>query len=211
MKKPFLMEPTIVLDFDDTLISTNRRQYEVIKSFFDGYNIVIDPFDEYIHYRKTFKATNVNFANRFITNSDLKNTYRDYFIKNIESDVFLRYDQLIVDLNLIRKVSTKINLVLLSLRSSREQGIKQLIKLGLKDCFNEILFVKHEIYNPKIEVLNNLKLQTQEITFVGDSINDYEAARESGVDFIGVGTGLFILPENLNILDNINVYLEKLI
>ncbi|NHQ72638.1 HAD family hydrolase, partial [Elizabethkingia miricola] len=130
---------------------------------------------------------------------------------NIESDAFLRYDQLIVDLNLIRKVSTKINLVLLSLRSSQEQGIKQLIKLGLKDCFNEILFVKHEIYNPKIEVLNNLKLQVQEITFVGDSINDYEAARESGVDFIGVGTGLFILPENLNILDNINVYLEKLI
>ncbi len=208
MKKPFLMNQTIVLDLDDTLINTNFRQYEVIRSFFDLYNVKISSFQDYLDFRISNKASNVNYAEQYFCKKiDLK-IYRDYFIENIEKDRFLDLDTLIVEIDLLKKLSEEYNLVLLSLRSSYIQGIKQLEKLKLKPFFNDIYFVKHNIINPKILILNNLKLQSNILSFVGDTVTDYEAARNCELPFIVVNTGLFKITEKLETYETINNYIK---
>lgn len=211
MKKPFLMSQTIVLDFDDTLVNTNLRQYLVIESFFDQYQIKIESFDNYIKFRLKTKASNTEFARKYINSFELLNEYKEYFSSQIESDDFLIKDDLIVDKNLLKTISSKYNIILLSLRTSCQQGIKQMAKLGLIDFFNEIYFLKHQVINPKIEVLKKLKEKTQILAFVGDTTSDYDAANQSQTNFIGVNTGLFPLPTKLATFENINTYLQTLI
>lgn len=211
MKKPFLMNQTIVLDFDDTLVSTNLRQYLVIKSFFDQHQISIENFENYIKFRLSNNANNTKFATQYIDSSILLSEYKDYFSSQIETDYFLKTDNLIVNEDLLKTISLKYNIILLSLRTSYQQGIKQLANLGLTDFFNEIYFLKHETINPKIEILKQLKEKTKVLAFVGDTWSDYNAANESETNFIGVNTGLFPLPTKLATFENVNTYLQTLI
>lgn len=208
MKKPFLMIPTIILDFDDTLIDTKQRQYQVIKSFFDLHQIEIDDFEKYIKYRILNSASNTEFATKYLKNEEQLSEYKNYFSTKIESDDFLKYDKLIINLELLKNISLKYNVILLSLRTSYDQGEKQLIQLGLKKYFSEIYFLKHHEINPKTEILNVLKIKYNPITFVGDTLSDYDAANKSEVNFYGVNTGLFPLSKNMNTFEDINQYLK---
>jgi len=201
------MNPMIVLDFDDTLIDTKQRQYQVIKSFFNSYQIEISDFENYLKYRISNKASNTDFASQYLNNEIQLAEYKNYFKAKIESDEFLKYDQPIVDIELLKKISLNYRLVLLSLRTYYDQGVKQLNQFGLKEYFSEIYFLKHHEINPKTEILNNLKLKYSSITFIGDTSSDYEAANKSEVDFYGVSTGLFSLPNNINTFEDINQYL----
>ncbi|MDM1547551.1 MULTISPECIES: HAD family hydrolase [Empedobacter] len=201
------MNPTIVLDFDDTLIDTKQRQYQVIKTFFNSYQIEISDFENYLKYRILNKASNTDFASQYLNNEIQLEDYKNYFKTRIESDDFLKYDQLIVEVELLKKISLNYKLVLLSLRTHYNQGEKQLSQLGLKEYFSEIYFLKHHEINPKTDILINLKQKFYPVTFIGDTISDYEAANKSEVDFYGVNTGLFSLSNNINTFEDINQYL----
>lgn len=211
MKRPFSMRPMIVLDFDDTLISSNLRQYTVIKSFFQRYFIPIVDFEDYIEQRRTHKMSNVQFASQYFSSQVTEDTYKEYFGQNIEADSFLEIDELIVNIELLNYIAQQYDLVLLSLRTSCTQGIKQMESLQIKKYFSDIYFLKHDFPNPKIEILKSLKEKASNIIFVGDTISDYNAAMESKIDFVGVETGLFSLPQQVHTFKNINVFLDKML
>ena len=64
------------------------------------------------------------------------------------------------------------------------------------------------------EILSKLKWQREDCLFVGDSINDLQAARENGIDFIGRDSGMGGLKGIENIvlipdLTKLSLYLEN--
>ncbi|MEY4573392.1 MAG: hypothetical protein RLZ10_2682 [Bacteroidota bacterium] len=205
------MKKTILLDLDETLITTLFRQYSVIKTFFDQFKFDIANFDEYITFRKTNICSNQIFVNQFINDQYILGEFRKFYLENIEEETFLEKDKLIVDLNLLKSISKYYNLILVSLRSNKINSSNQLKQIELLNLFTEVHFSKHEKINSKIDVVLILKKKHSILSFVGDSKTDYEAALVNEIEFIGVETGLFPLSGKFRSFETINHYLNTLL
>jgi phosphoglycolate phosphatase-like HAD superfamily hydrolase len=207
------MDKCIILDLDETLISTLNRQYEVIKLFFKLNLISFEiSFDQYLSIRKINKYSNFEFFKKFNIDSSKENLFKSFYLSNIEDLNFLKLDSLIVDIELLKefKESNKIKLALLSLRNNEDNSIKQLQLFGLKDVIDYIYFIKHDHEkNPKIKILSQLKEKLSISCFIGDAISDYEAAISSEITFIKVDTGFFDFDFSNGNHKNINHFLNK--
>lgn len=189
------MRNCLVLDLDETLIHTEKRQFFAIKNFFESNGIDFTlQFEEYKITRRRTKKSNFEIF-RFFNSRELNdNDFQSFFSKNIESLDYLLLDELIINIELLQKIKFQkgYNLILLSLRSNYENSIKQLHNLFLYNFFDEIYFEKHSSqFNPKTSRLKQIQNKYSEIQFIGDSKSDLEAAEEVGIDFIKVNTGVF--------------------
>ncbi len=185
----------IVFDLDETLISTLKRQFLVIKNFFESKKIeFLLSFGDYLKIRKSTKKSNLDIF-RFLNYVKLdEREFQVFFSHKIEDMDYLLLDELIINLELLEKVKFQKDhkLILLSLRSNCENSTKQLKNLFLYDFFDEIYFEKHASnYNPKTNLLRKIQEKHAEIQFLGDSKSDLEATYETSIDFIKVNTGLF--------------------
>ena len=207
------MDNCIVLDLDETLISTFKRQFEVIKSFFDLNSIDFQvTFDQYLYVRKKNNFSNFDFFK--IYNNDIINEqlFKNYYFSNIEKLDFLSLDSLIVDIKLLKEFKERNNLKLaiISLRNNEVNSFKQIELFGLNKIIDCVFFISHDIENnPKTKVLSNLKESFFVQYFIGDTMTDYEAALESGISFIKVNTGFFDFDYSKNNYNNINHFLNK--
>jgi len=189
------MRNCLVLDLDETLIHTQKRQFLAIKNFFEfnGIDFTLQ-FEEYKITRKRTKKSNLEIFRFLNSRKTNENDFQSFFSKNIESLDYLLLDELIINLELLQKIKFQkgFNLILLSLRSNYENSIKQLQNLFLYNFFDEIYFEKHSSqFNPKTSRLKQIQNKYSEIQFIGDSKSDLEAAEEVGIDFIKVNTGIF--------------------
>lgn len=182
-----------VFDLDDTLISTNFRQYSCLKSFFNLKKLSFIDFDTYITIRKDKQWSNTQVVNFFYKDINIEEL-KQYYIYHIESLEFLAIDTLIVKKQLLFEFSKDYKLVLLSLRSNKENSLNQLDSLGIKEYFNEIYFLKHKKLNPKSKFLKRYNKKIQ--GFIGDTATDFEAANDNNLKFYLVETGLY--PLNLS-------------
>jgi len=207
MKKPFLTRQTIILDLDDTLIDTKKRQYHVIKDFFLKKDIHIKNFEDYKKYRIDNHCSNYEFALQYFVSDIMAEEFKLFFINNIEAIKYLALDELIIDTELFNKMINKYDFILLSLRSSKTNSINQLKDLELMSFFKEIHFLTHStVVNSKTSILADLKNKYNIKSFVGDMIYDYEAANSNQIKFVGVDTGLFNLEVDSEIFSSINRY-----
>lgn len=209
------MKKCIVFDLDETLISSIYRQYHVIDSFFKANQLIHNrDFAEYESIRIGKQLTNFEYFK--LVNKEgvgFDDYFRDYFIENIEHLNHLYLDTLIVDTELFRQVKQKgYNYILLSLRSNESNSLKQLEKLSLLHFFDKAIFVLHDKHsNPKTPVLDYLKSTCSIEAFVGDSVNDYNAANDSNVKFIKVNTGIYPFESASQSFETINDYLKYLL
>jgi phosphoglycolate phosphatase-like HAD superfamily hydrolase len=204
------MRKYIVLDLDDTLINTHERHYLVYKSSILMLGEMPLSSTYYFKLRKN-GYSNLRVLNEFHKKN--KNIFNKYWINNIESTNFLKYDKIIIDLELLKatKIDKEIKLVLLSLRSNKKNALRQINNLGLKGLFDKVFFLKHDsLINPKTDILINLKKEGSILFFAGDSISDMQAAADSSINFIGVSTGLKPISEHFT-YENINEVLLKII
>jgi phosphoglycolate phosphatase-like HAD superfamily hydrolase len=190
-----MSQTCVVFDLDETLISTTKRQFQVINFFFDSNGIELDfLFEDYKRTRSYTKKSNLDIF-RFLNTENLnEKDFQFFFSKNIESKDYLLLDELIVNLGLMQRIKFEkgYTLILLSLRSSYENSIMQLHNLCLYDFFDEIYFEKHSSQlNPKTNRLKQIHKKYPEIQFIGDSKSDLEAAEEASIEFIKVNTGVF--------------------
>jgi phosphoglycolate phosphatase-like HAD superfamily hydrolase len=189
------MRSCLVLDLDETLIHTDKRQFIVIKNFFEFNGIELVPsYEDYKTIRLITKKSNLDIFRLFNYSKLNEIDFQLYFSKNIERLDYLLIDELIINLKLLQtiKFHKGYKLILLSLRSNYENSIKQMHDLFLYDFFDEIYFEKHSSqFNPKTNRLKQIQYKYPEIQFIGDSKSDLEAAEEAGIEFIKVNTGVY--------------------
>lgn len=203
----------VVFDLDETLISTTKRQFQVIKDFFESKEIDWHfHYEEYIRTRKITKKSNLDIF-RFLNSKKLnEKEFQIFFSKNIESIDYLFLDELIINLELLKKIKCEngIKLILLSLRSNRENSMKQLKNIFLYNFLDEIYFEKHSRHvNPKTNRLNEIKKKYGEIMFIGDSLSDLEAANETRIEFVKVDTGIMDFNFSGESFSNINLLIKS--
>jgi len=208
-----MSQTCIVFDLDETLISTTKRQFQVIKNFFESNKkeLPID-FEDYIRIRKNTKKSNLDIFRLLKSKKLNEREFQLFFSKNIESMDFLLLDELIVEIHLLEKLKRQKGrkLALLSLRSSSENSLNQLRNLLLYDLFDEIFFEKHsKEFNPKTNRLNQIQKKTSTIQFIGDSKSDFEAANETNLEFIKVNTGLFDFNFSGESFSDINLLIKS--
>lgn len=209
-----MKDKAIILDLDDTLVSTHYRQYCCINDFLTANEKNFIAFDDYLQQRRQHNQSNTNLIKALKIDLDWKSFYAHY-TENIEAEKYLALDELIVEKNLLAlAVQMNFKLVLLSLRSNPVNSEKQLQSLGIAGFFDKIIFEKHgDTLNPKIFHLKQLSSQFSIVAFCGDSTDDYEAAKQLNINFVQVKTALYQLPnfEMAIQVDNINEYFSSIL
>ncbi|HQQ95917.1 MAG TPA: HAD hydrolase-like protein [Cyclobacteriaceae bacterium] len=200
----------IVLDLDDTLLSTHYRQFACINDYLLYKGIPFILFEDYLSRRRLNNLSNTNLLKSLKIQLDWEK-FTFYYMQNIESERYLDFDELIVDRELLAKALRKdITLILLSLRGNAANSMNQLKKLGLAEYFKHVYFEPHnDILNPKQGRLSQLNKTYDIIAFCGDSIFDYEAALNLNINFAQVRTSLYQLPdfERARHYDTVNQFL----
>lgn len=196
----------IIFDFDGVIIdSMDIRDY--------GFRKIFEKYDE----DKVKKLIAYNRENGGLSRfNKIKYFYNNILGKNIDENKIIDYankfsiimrEELIKEkylieewINFIRKNKDKYAMYIAS--GSEEKELRYLCeKLGIEEYFKSIYgspIHKNELV--KRIVLDN-KYDTEKVVLIGDSINDYDAARINGIKFIGynneklVGLGDSYLPK----------------
>jgi len=85
------------------------------------------------------------------------------------------------------KAKTK-NLVLVTMRNNKENLLKQLEKIKIKDIFSDIIVCGSMMQNPKYDALKDIKFNSAII--IGDTEEDTNTAKLLGIKSIGILNGL---------------------
>jgi phosphoglycolate phosphatase-like HAD superfamily hydrolase len=209
-----MKDKAIILDLDDTLISTHYRQYCCINDFLTTNGKSFISFGDYIQQRRLHNLSNINLLKVLNIDLDWK-SFNAIYLENIESKRYLTLDELIVEKAFLAlAVQQGFKLVLLSLRNNPANSENQLQNLGIAGFFNEIIFEKHnDAQNPKIFHLKQLSNQFNIVAFCGDSKPDYDAAKQLNINFVQVKTSLYQLPdfETAKQFDSINGYFSSIL
>jgi len=209
-----MKDKAIILDLDDTLISTHYRQYCCINDYLINEGKQFISFDEYFQMRRSNNLSNTKLLTSLNIELDWE-AFRLYYLNNIEAENYLALDELIVEKHFLAEAVQKdLKLVLLSLRSNHANSQKQIQNLGIAGFFEEIYFEKHDQgNNPKLNRLQQLNSDLDIVACCGDSVSDYEAALQLNINFVQVKTSLYRLPdfEQARQFDNINQYFSTIL
>ncbi len=191
---PFLFSKhrAIIFDLDDTLTKSHERIFEHHKAVAKHYDIDLTdddilmhwgkPFDELIQhlYRKSDTLENMKVLNQSL--------YKD-FRKEIQEDTPEIIAHL-VDRNVHIGVVTAAN---------THQAVEDLEYFGIpieRFCFIQgaeqtpVHKPHPDVFLPMFEKLSQHGVGKSHIAYVGDALHDHAAARDAGIDFIAVTTGL---------------------
>ncbi len=205
-----MKDNAIILDLDDTLISTHFRQYRCMHDYLSHVGIRFIDFDVYLELRRLHSFSNTKLLESLHIALDWED-FRFFYLTNIESEKYLALDKLIVDKQLLTVIQQKnFKLILLSLRGNHQNSKRQLQDLGIDTCFTAIYFEHHHPdTNPKLSRLKQLITEYNVIAFCGDTVSDYEAAELLNINFVQVKTSLYDLHDfaHATHFNNINQYL----
>lgn len=193
----------IISDWDDTKVSTFRTCIKLYADFANRYSLRIPSSIEIVsHWGKPIDT---------ITQSlwpdtdyaDLKSNFWNYakttkfIVKPFpgvnESIITLKEKGFM--LGIVSSSSTKIILETITKFCTFSPDIYAFIQTS-----DDIPFHKPnpKVFDLPIKYMQKKGISVQETIYVGDSINDYFAARDSGIDFYGVTTGFTISEDFLS-------------
>ncbi len=208
-----MKDKLIIVDLDDTLISTHFRQYRCIWDYVTRQGMSFIDYDAYLGLRRANRFSNTALLESLGVDLDW-GEFRSYYLSNIESEKYLALDTLIVNKELLAETIHKgYTLFLLSLRSHHENSRKQLLDLGIAEFFTRIYFEQHHHHtNPKLTRLQHLKEAYQIEAFCGDSVSDQEAAELLNINFVQVKSSLYMQDDfkKAIICNDINQYLASI-
>lgn len=209
-----MKDKAIILDLDDTLLSTHYRQYCCINDYLIHEGKQFISFEAYLQMRRANNLSNTKLLTTLNIELD-REAFRSYYLHNIEAENYLALDELIVEKHFLSTAIEKgFKLVLLSLRGNESNSLKQIHHAGIDVFFERIYFEKHaQGPNPKVYRLQQLNNEFDIVAFCGDSVSDYEAAQQLNINFVQVKTSLYQLPdfEQARQFDNINQYFSTIL
>jgi HAD superfamily hydrolase (TIGR01549 family) len=183
----------VLFDLDDTLVKTHLVKWAhhkaVAKKFYN-----IDLTDEVIreHWGKPFEPMMAIFyqnadtpANMLAANLSLE----DQYLKELQEDALDAVDTLLaarVEIGIITSITGAL-------------AKKDLLRLGfpvekfflLQGSDDEPAHKPDpKVFDKALRLLEAKKISKDEVVYIGDALMDYYAARDAGIGFIGITTGL---------------------
>lgn len=178
----------IFIDLDGTLLEGKLKHYNCYKDIIlkDGGS----PLDIDVYWdMKRSKIT----RDVLLEKSNYKSTYNNFFVqwlKNIESEEYLYYDELkpnaIDVLNRWRKYTNKITLI--TMRNNQSNLYRQLDNLQIRNFFDEILICKCQENSEKYNLVSDMLFERAVV--VGDTEHDISLAENLKIKCIAVTNGL---------------------
>lgn len=179
----------IIFDFDQTLVETSQRHYEVYKYLADKYELEILEYETYWAKRKKGYSNRDVMGEQCLDDKNLNDVENEWETL-IEQDEYLRFDKPYeYSENYLQLLSVKYLLWLVSLRSNENGLFKELKWLKWHKYFEKIIPVKHSRDNIDGKVLGVKRAFEPNINFVawfGDGNVDREAAHILSIPFIHV-------------------------
>ena len=220
--RPQMIKPkhkAVIFDFDDTLVETRAIKWEhhktVAKKF---YNIELSDETLRNHYGKPFNILLKELYNDSDTIENMikaNQSLRDNFLKKVYEGSIDAVKSLIGNglkigiLSATNKNFVMIDLVRLNFPIS---GI-DVIQGADETSTNK---PDPDVFIPILQKFSELGVKKKDIVYVGDSLDDLDAAHGAGIDFIAVTTGLY--AENVFkergakvVINNIKEVIEKII
>ncbi|MBU2044071.1 MAG: HAD hydrolase-like protein [Candidatus Omnitrophica bacterium] len=179
---------TIILDFDGTIVESVGIKDSAFKELFKDYS---QNLDEIMHYHLSHNATIRYEKFKYITENILGRSY-DMAVAQTLSEKFSSYV-----LSAIKKCPyvdgakdfldyyyKKVSLYLASITPSQE--LDEVINFrGIRNYFKKIYAYPWTKIKVIKDVIDTECILKDEILFIGDTFEDYLAAQEAGVPFVG--------------------------
>lgn len=201
----------IIFDFDDTLVESRLQKWaqhkHVAKKFYN-----IDLQDEEIrqHWGKPFHEL----ISILYQNSDTIENM-DITVTSVKNDFMKKpYEGSLEIVNHIIDKGIQIG-ILSAANTNHIKADLEHFNFPLNQFFaiqgadqTNVHKPNPQVFNPIFEKLTEKGLSLNEILYVGDSIDDYQAAKDAGIDFVGIATGLYSEEDFQN--KGVNIVLSKI-
>lgn len=181
----------IVFDLDGTLICSKKRLFELFSDLVESNDLT---FESYWNLKFLgYSNQDILKANFQFSASEIQ-LFTDNWMKNIESDNYLKMDTLINGTqDLLYKISKTKELYICTARQSKSQVIMQLNHLGIFDFFKDIFVTEQK--KTKTQILEDSDLCfSGEDWFVGDTGHDIMTGKGLGMTTFAVLSGF--MPED---------------
>ena len=182
---------TIFIDFDGTIINIDCRQYKIYQDVLDLRNIE-DKLSKLSYL--SFRRGGLSFSGLLEVHHGIndRNIIEKLYIEMAETPSYLSNDYIFPNVRTtLGELSSKYNLVLVSLRRKELNFTEQLVDLGIIKYFDQVLCVKGGGWSEKSSAIVGSDLFFPEHSYlVGDTEIDVLCAREAKIISIAIDTGL---------------------
>lgn len=183
----------IFFDFDGTLTDISKRHYEV-------YSRCVAKYGGNLINRKEYwdnKRANVSWYDMLLKSDidpELEVEFLSYFTELIELPEFLRLDTLLdSSLGVLKKLSTRHELILISLRRNHDNLLDQLDELGISTYFTRIESGHSETVEQTLTKKADIISAMDGVggaVIIGDTEADISAGKHLGIRTIAVLSGI---------------------
>jgi phosphoglycolate phosphatase-like HAD superfamily hydrolase len=181
----------IVLDLDGTLLDTSARHYGVYSLIARSFQVQELSYSAYIELRRT-GMNNLDVLTECGLRLEDREFAKSTWLKHIETLAMLKLDRLFPGVpEWLGSHENCIEFVLVTLRSNAQALRAQLVWLDLLRYFQQVLDVPHQTDPVGAKAMAVGKnVQAHIVAWIGDSEIDIRAARQIGVEAIGVTSGM---------------------
>lgn len=184
---PLLPYKTVILDFDGVLVESNAIKQQAFEALFSKCPEHLAAILDYhqknavIRFQK-FRYIYEHILKRPYTPQDEAALGRDFSAFCIES--VIKCPEVKGAGKFLEDFYRRVPLYLVSINP--EVDLTQILEArGLAQFFKKVYAVEGSKAGAIRDVLSRENIQPQEAVFIGDSLGDYQSARQAGIDFIG--------------------------
>lgn len=196
----------IALDFDGVIVESVGIKDKAFESIFGEHP---EQLAEIMEYHRSHNATIRYEKFKYITEVILRQPYNETIGKKLSKDFSKQVVQKIIACpevsgtkEFLKYFYGKLPLYLISM-TPEEELIRILQARCLKNYFNKIYAYPWKKKESIQDILYQEQYSPPQLLFIGDTSEDYEAASECGVDFIGRNSGRSWGPLNVPVFKDL--------
>lgn len=176
----------IVFDLDGTLICSKKRLHELFCDLTESRKLDFSAYWE----MKFSRKTNQDILKLFFNYSDEKiDNFTNDWMSKIESDYYLNFDDLIVDIEpFLKKAKKNSELYVCTARQSSKQVEKQLKRLGVFEYFEDVFVTEKNFTKENLLINSSLNL-CKDDWMIGDTGHDIMTGKKVGMNTCAVLSG----------------------